>query len=67
MLEMEMNRAILLRQASDWHTEIPNPRYVYLEIRVVQEGVEVKLLGSAQDRWGKRIMELQAVYFKGML
>ena len=63
VLEMKMNRALLERWEKDRSEEIPGPGYLRLQIRVVQDGAETKLLGSASDRKGRPITSLEAAYF----
>ncbi len=65
LLEMRMNRALLLRQAKDGGEEIPGPDYLRLVIRVVRDGAEVRLMGTALDRKGHVQAQLQAGYFAG--
>jgi hypothetical protein len=64
-LEMEMNRMFLLKQSKDWSAELPDPRYMRLEIRAVRDGAEVRLLGTAKDRKGRWITGLQSAFFEG--
>ncbi|HKP95157.1 MAG TPA: type II secretion system protein [Fibrobacteria bacterium] len=65
LLEARLNREFLLRRDRDWSEEIPEPGYLRLEIRVVRDGAETRLLGAARDRKGREITRLQAGYFRG--
>jgi prepilin-type N-terminal cleavage/methylation domain-containing protein len=65
LLEMGMNRALLLRRDKEWSEEIPDPGYLRLEIRAVRDGAETRLLGSALDRKGRMVVQLQAGFFEG--
>lgn len=65
MLEMEMNRAFTLRLKEPWSREQPEPGYLRLEIRPIREGSETRLVGTARNRQGRILAELQAGYFAG--
>jgi prepilin-type N-terminal cleavage/methylation domain-containing protein len=65
MLEMEMNRAFVLRLKEPFSREQPGPGYLRLEIRPIREGAETRLVGKARDRQGRILAELQAGYFAG--
>lgn len=65
MLEMEMNRAFVLRQKEPWSREQPDPGYLRLEIRPIREGSETRVVGKARNRQGRILAELQAGYFTG--
>jgi prepilin-type N-terminal cleavage/methylation domain-containing protein len=65
VLEARMNRALLLRQGSDWSEEIPDPGYLRIEIHPLVDGSETRLLGTAKDRKGRIISQLQAGFFEG--
>ncbi|MDB5050703.1 MAG: hypothetical protein JWO30_3774 [Fibrobacteres bacterium] len=65
ILEMKMNRAVLLRQGTDWSGEVPEPGYLRLEIKAVRDGAETRLVGTAKDRKGRLVTGLQAAYFEG--
>jgi prepilin-type N-terminal cleavage/methylation domain-containing protein len=65
VLESEMNRALLLRLDKDWSREIPDPGYLRFEIRPVRDGAETRLLGTAKDRKGRVVTQLQSGYFEG--
>lgn len=65
MLEIEMNRAFVLRLKDPWSREHPDPGYLRLEIRPVRDGSETRLMGTTRDRQGRILAELQAGYFAG--
>jgi prepilin-type N-terminal cleavage/methylation domain-containing protein len=65
VLEAKMNRALLLRQGTDRNEEIPGPGYLRIEIHPLVEGAETRLLGTAKDRKGRIISQLQTGYFEG--
>ncbi len=64
-LELRMNRAVLLHQETDWSEEIPDPGYLRFEIHPLRDGAEMRLLGTAKDRQGRVLIQLQAGYFEG--
>ena len=65
MLEMDMNRALVLRLKEPWSREQPEPGYLRLEIRPIMDGSETRLVGTARDRQGRILAELQAGFFTG--
>ena len=64
-LEARMNRALLLRQGADWSEEISDPGYLRIEIHPLADGAETRLSGTAKDRKGRIISQLQAGFFEG--
>jgi prepilin-type N-terminal cleavage/methylation domain-containing protein len=66
ILETRMNRAVLLRQGTDWGEEIPEPGYLRIEIHPKVDGSETRLLGTAKDRKGRIVTQLQAGFFGGI-
>lgn len=65
VLEARMNRALLLRQGTDWSEEIPDPGYLRIEIHPLVDGTETRLSGTAKDRKGRLVSQLQAGFFEG--
>ena len=65
LLEVEMNRSLVLHLEKDVSEEIPGPPYLRLEIRSVRDGSETRLLGSARDRQGRVVTRLEAAFFPG--
>jgi prepilin-type N-terminal cleavage/methylation domain-containing protein len=63
MLEMELDRAWLLRLDRDFSREIPAPGYIRLRIHPLRDGRETRLIGTAEDRQGHILASLQAGYF----
>lgn len=63
-LEMRMNRALLLRQSADLSEEIPEPGFIRFDIHLIKDGAETRLLGSAKDRRGRILSQLQSGYFE---
>ncbi len=64
-LEIKLNRAIILRQNKDWSEEISEPGYLRLEIKVGNDGHEIRLMSTAKDRQGRVLAQLQGAYFTG--
>ena len=67
VLEMKMNRAWLQHLEQDWAEVIPGSQRLRLEIRLVADGAETRLMGTVRDRKGKVITSLESVYFRGKI
>ncbi len=67
ILEMKINRAWIQRQEQDGSEEIPGSQHLRLEIHVVKDGAETRLMGTVRDRKGKPVTSLDAAYFHGKI
>ena len=65
-LEMQMNRAFLLRQDKNWNGDVKVPEFFRLEINVENKDGETRLLGMAKNRDGKIVCHLESDFFSGV-
>jgi len=65
VLEMEMNRAVILHLDHDSASENPGRDALRIRIHCVREGREIRLLGSVADRQGRPLAALQSAWFAG--
>lgn len=62
-LEIQMNRAVLLRRDRNWNQESQAPGSFHFQITVQDQAGERKLIGVAKDSRGKVITTLETVLF----
>jgi hypothetical protein len=62
-LESELNRAVLLRWDHDSARDLPGAFPIHVAIRVERNADETRLFGTASDRRGRPLAELEAAYF----